>query len=504
MGRSARERFGGGQIPKNSKPVFCQKTGFEFLGVFAARAHLGAYAERNLNMDWTRKFHEPFVCAALLFALTAGFGYGAYLVVARALDLRLGAWFANGRLVGALSQAHGHAQLFGWVGLLVLGMGLVFFPKLRGTNLKGITRAPFALGLLAAGIVVRSIVQPLAGFWGTNEILRALFLLSAILELVGIVLVVAMYLETVRAAKPLAPESPAFPVELFIQIIFISFSLACLINLLGAWNVFSQGKIILAPRYEQLIINLMVYGVALPTAFVFSIRALPLFLRLEIPARGVWQSLAFYYFVGLTLRVLPNFLAIVDDAVILTGRVLRANFLLVLLLDALAVMGALLMSVCILIGVWQLKLWRRRGALPDQSAFGRFDLLIYSAYLWLVSATIFDVLRVLPFVNERIDIPQDAARHALLVGFITLFLFGIAVRMLPGFSGTRGVAFPRLVIWIFALGNLAALLRVAPLFFAETEWATWALAASGIAGWGAVVGVAIVLGRTFQKREILN
>lgn len=452
---------------------------------------------------WSRYLHEPFIYAALAIALTAGFGYGTILVAANTLGVRLDVWY------GALVQAHGHAQLFGWVGLFVLGMGLVFLPRLRGTTLQATDRVPYAFGLLVFGIVLRSVIQPLAGILGTNELLRALFLLSAFSEAAGILVIFSMLAKTglvasktfrERRSKPLSHDAPAYPVEPFAQMALLSLALAFLANLLGVWYLFSQGKNILPAHYDQLIINLILYGVSVPMAFVFAIRALPLFLRLVSPTRGGWRTLALIYFTGLTLRLAPNALSIADDALILTGRVLRANFVNLLIFDALAVFGILLLNLCILVGIWRLNLLHRRGPLPDRGEYGRFHLLIYSAYVWLVVAVVLDMLRSLPVVNEQLSIPQDSARHALMLGFITLLIFGMSVRMVPGFSHKRRLARPELVFWLFILGNLAALLRVAPLFFPDARWTASLLGISGIVGWSAVLLLAFILWKTFHAK----
>ncbi len=487
-------------------------------------------------MSWSRHLHVLFISAALLVALTAGFGYGAFLATALAFGMTPGAWY------GALVQAHGHAQLFGWVGLFVLGMGLYFLPRLRGTNLrdaiamnladsptldnqenlkgnwirtaiviasrKGIARLPYAFGLLVAGIVLRSVVQPLAGIVGTSEILRALFLLSAILEMGGMVVIISMLAPTrahaskQRSEGAFTQDAAAYSVEPLTQLALISLALAFLFNLFGVWNVVSQVKHVLAPRYDQLVINLILYGVALPMTFVFSIRNLPLFLRLAVPPRGIWRTLTNFYLLGLGLRVLPYFIGIADDALVLTGRVLRANFLYVLLFDALALVGVILLNACILIFVLAMALPHlrkpSRANFPESGGYGRFELLIYAAFVWLVVGASLDVLRVLPYVNEMISIPQDAARHALFVGFLTLLIFGMAVRMTPGFSGKRALADPALVTWLFVLGNTAALLRVAPTFFSQSEFALLLWGLSGFSGWCAVLVLAIGLWRTFR------
>lgn len=457
------------------------------------RVPLNTICTYNSAMNWSQRLHEPFVYAALFFALTAGFGFGANLVLARVFDVPLGGWYP------ALVQAHGHAQLFGWVGLFIFGVGLTFFPKLRGAKLQGIQGLPLTFGLLVAGIALRSLVQPLAGFVGANLFLRVLFLLSALLELASMLLLVQMLIQTERSAKPLVPQAPAYAVETFIQFAFFFLFLAYLFNFLGAWNTVTQGKNVLASRYDQLVITLIVYGTVVPMTFVFAIRTLPLYLRLVVPSSAIWRTLALVYFVALTLRVLPNVLEIVDDALLLTGRLLEANYLNVLVFDALSVFGALLGNLSILIGIWNLNLLRRRGEQPDRGEYGRFELLVYSAYAWFILGVVFDTLLELPKVNELVSIPQDAARHALLLGFITLLIFGMAVRMLPGFSGKRKLAHPQLVLWLFLLGNAAAVLRIAPLFFADTTWSAPLLALSGIIGWLAVLLLAFILTNTFRQ-----
>ena len=93
----------------------------------------------------------------------------------------------------------------------------------------------------------------------------------------------------------------------------------------------------------------------------------------------------------------------------------------------------------------------------------------------------------------------DIERHAITVGFITLLIFGMAVRMLPGFSGKPRVASTRLVLATFWLGNLAALCRGLPLFAVNLPGADLALGVSGAIGWVAVACLAVNLGRTFRK-----
>jgi uncharacterized protein involved in response to NO len=87
----------------------------------------------------------PFVRTAVGLALTPGFGLGGMLFAAPALGLPVGAWWP------AAAQVHAHVQLFGWAGLMVLGVAFHFLPRLRGRPLAHRERAPAVLWLLAGG-----------------------------------------------------------------------------------------------------------------------------------------------------------------------------------------------------------------------------------------------------------------------------------------------------------------------------------------------------------------
>src|SRR5207248_2922744 len=97
----------------------------------------------------------------------------------------LGVWnlltISSHRAAGTASpgwiQAHGHAQIFGWIGTFILGIGYYSIPKLRRVK-------PFALwapwtswGLWTAGVSLRWISGVYEWHW------RTLLPLSAVLEI---------------------------------------------------------------------------------------------------------------------------------------------------------------------------------------------------------------------------------------------------------------------------------------------------------------------------------
>jgi hypothetical protein len=125
--------------------------------------------------------------------------------------------------------------------------------------------------------------------------------------------------------------------------------------------------------------------------------------------------------------------------------------------------------------------------------------LVYAAFAWLGVAVGLNLLRVGGELSGWFSVSQDMARHALAVGFVTLLICGMAARMVPGFSHKKGLAYPRLVMVIFVMGNLAAVLRVIPMLFpsSETALALWGL--SGILGWITVALLALNLVATMRQ-----
>lgn len=455
---------------------------------------------------WTRRIHEPFITAALLIALTAGFGYAALLVAALALKYPLGTWW------GAAVQAHGHAQLFGWMGLFIIGMGLYFLPKLRGTKLKQTQYAPWACALLAAGLVLHSIAQPTLGFLepgsGWQYPLRAIWAASVVMEFAGIVLIARMLVETEFGGGKLSREAPVYPVLPLLRLAAASTGAAFLFNSVGTLLAVYRGDTTIAPEWDSLVIQLMLYGLAIPMAFAFSVRNLPLFLRLAMPPREPVRYLGFAYAIGLVLRLAPDAATIAN---------LHPTWL-----DPVGAVGGFVQGCVILAFVWTIDLLRRRlpwttfrapntrpdldylrrptrKDYPDAGEYGRFELVLYSAFTWLVFAVVLGFVRSIgALLGNGGWIPADAERHALTVGFVTMLIFGMGARLVPGFSGKRRLALPWLVSATFVLGNLAALLRTVPLLFPTTPLLLALLGSSGAIGWLGVAALAFNLGRTVR------
>ncbi|HEY6041057.1 MAG TPA: NnrS family protein, partial [Anaerolineae bacterium] len=394
----------------------------------------------------------------------------------------------------------------------ILGMGLYFVPRLVSVKLARPDLAPYAFSLLACGIFLRTLAQPLVAISpAAGAVWQVAWIVSALAELAGLFIVGRMLFATrkIIPASALARDSHIYPLIPFVLIAVGSLFLSYTGNALGTLAAVLAARNTLAPAWDDVIIHLMLYGLAVPMAVVFSIRNLPLFLRLAPPPRALLRPLAAAYVLGLVLRVVP------DLAIILNLPLPLPN--------TIEGVGALVTAVVILIFIWRLDLHRgrapwttlrapntrpdldhlrrpTRAAYPDAGEYGRFELLIYSAYIWLAISALLEIAHVVfGFAQAGVVIPIDAVRHSLTLGFVTMLIFGMAVRMAPGFSGKRRVADPSLVVWTFLLGNLAALLRIVPLFFVTNPLSLSPYGLSGIIGWFAVATLAVNLVQTFRS-----
>lgn len=464
-------------------------------------------------MENRQRVHEPFVFSALFFALTAGFGYAAVLVIAPALGYSAGPWWL------ATVQAHGYAQLFGWAGLFVLGVGLFFIPRLRGTVLARPELAYSALACFILGIGLRVLLQPavaiLAGpavsgsAWAS--VARLGIVVSALLQVAGTLLVIVMLTATFRRAPPLGTQAPLRPVRGLLALGLISLAVSGLLNLLLAIDLVARSGYTYLYAWDDALTHLMIMGFIVPISLALSVRNLPLFMRLAFPPRRELGPLLAVLVLGLIARLI--------------GGIERAFFPLPAFAWQLTGLGQVLEGSALLAFIWMIDIPLRRKRpwtesriptppdiaaarkptrknYPDYGEYGRFELLIISAYLWFAFAAIIAVLNGgAEIVSASVIFDPDVERHALTVGYITLLILGMAVRMLPGFSGKQKVASTRLVLATFCLGNLAAFLRVAPLLKPDLPLSSAGLASSGVIGWLAVAALAVNLWRTFRPPQ---
>ncbi|HSM87792.1 MAG TPA: hypothetical protein VLT16_16680, partial [Candidatus Limnocylindrales bacterium] len=171
-------------------------------------------------------------------------------------------------------QAHGHAQIFGWIGTFIMGIGFYSIPKMTGGRHSSAMRGWITWLLWTAGVLLRWATGVYEWHW------RAALPVSAALELAAFVI----FLDSVRRhPSPASKSSGGAPV--WIQAVLVGsagFGVGLLMNLMAALYVSVRGTGPAFPAgFESRFLALLAFLFIAPTIWGFSARWLPVFLGLK-------------------------------------------------------------------------------------------------------------------------------------------------------------------------------------------------------------------------------
>lgn len=432
--------------------------------------------------------HQPLHTDVLALAL--GLGLGAGFASALVLGLALGGVVEIGPWWTAVVQAHGHAQLTGWTALFIVGIGFFFLPRMRGTPLAMPRVGRAGAWLVGAGVALRFVAQVSLALGGPVAIAYALPV-AGVLQLAGAVGIVATLARTFASGPPIATRAGVVRVLPFLAPAWLCFLAASVVGVGLGTGAMDASRGIVDPVGNRLYVELLLYGFAVPIAFGVSVQTLPLFLRLAPPHTRASQALGLAWAVAVVMR--------------LAGTAMeRAS------LHALGVAAGALVTIAFVLFVdvvfrartpWtEARLPyvtgdRRpmRPGMPDRGEYGRFEWLVRGAYAWLLAGAVLELLASAGEIAGRgALVTPDAGRHAITLGFVTLLIAGMAVRMVPGFA-KRPLPAPRAVTALAITGHAATAARVVPLLLPPGTVGEAMLSASGVLALAFVAGLAAML-----------
>jgi uncharacterized protein involved in response to NO len=430
-----------------------------------------AAPSRNAN---TEGIWVPFFWAAVGLALVVGFGLGGALFALPVVGATVGGWWV------AAARVHGHVQLIGWAGLMVLGVGLHFLPRLRGRALARSEHARSILDLLVAALVLRALTEPVlaASASGTAApVLQIGLVLSGVLELVGISLAIVLLALTVRGDPPAQSRSGLLQVLPILGIAFGGFWLSGVANLLSVWSL-AEGNGAAGTTLDRVAVLLAMYVFLVPISVGMGIRVFPLHFAAQQPDLRIIRAGVVFLLVGLLLRI-------GGDA---------AGF------QGLVATGLLLVAVALVLFLVGLRVFAARRRVPGARKAWYADAAQWcglTACGWLaLDALLLAFTAVATLTGAAAGAWMDAERHLFGAGFVTLLIFGEGANLLPGFA-RRPLRHEGFVWATLGLGNCAVLLRVAPLITPavfQGAAAGLALAAAGVVDLLAVCAFAVNIG----------
>jgi hypothetical protein len=359
-------------------------------------------------------------------------------------------------------QAHGHAQIFGWIGTLVIGIGYYSLSKMGGLMPVAVSRAWASWALWAGGVTLRWAANVTEFHW------RILLPVSAALQLIAFVI----FFGTVSHHKAQPDPAKGAPIEAWMKLVIaatVAFLLALGFNQVETVVLALTATDPAIPHWlDQRYLFLAAWGFPVMAVWGFNARWLPVFLGTRAPSSG-----------GLMAALTASACGI--SAALFGGFQIATIILLV---------ASILASIALGIFARPTKAAKTLGVTESFPAFVR------SAYAWLLIAATLGVYAALADNHGGI---WGASRHALTVGFLSTMVFAIGQRVLPAFCGMRLLYSKKLMLASLAILNFGCLLRVAsevPAYEANIRAAWQILPISAVTELTAVTLFAMNLGIT--------
>ena len=404
------------------------------------------------------------IATGLLFLLLPGTFLGVWNL------LSISAQHTVASVSPAWLQAHGHAQIFGWLGTFILGIGFYSLSKMGNLPAFAVSRGWVCYGLWTAGVLLRWTVNITEWEW------RVALPLSAALELAGFLIFFRTVSQHSSAQPGAAPRRKEARRKEPWMLVVIGSTMAFFVTLLAnlaatIYAVVLRDGPAIPFVLDQRLLMLPTWGFLVPTVWGFNARWLPVFLGLR------------------ALR--PRFLY----AAVLCAWVASA-----LMLRGLAIPSTLLLPLATIAAIFALRVFEPSiQAAKLNGVHWSFPGFVRGAYVWLVISS---ALSVAAALADREGGIWGASRHALTVGFLAAMVFSIGPKILPAFCGGRVLFSRALMFASLLLLNIGCALRVSSEVLAYEGYARWAwhvLPCSAVIELAAVAFFAVNLAVTLYR-----
>ncbi len=383
--------------------------------------------------------YYSYVKAALLISVTAGCTFGAGILSYMALKFNY--YIAPASLI----QSHGHAQLFGWVGLFVMGFAYYIVPRVKNTDLYAWQITYISFWTMLVGTLLRTLLQaqPVSS-------LAVLIPVSGVLQLVGCLVFCYVLVGTIRSSQ--------LPREIFDKFFvagLIWFLVSISQNLYLDQYLYRNATMEIPSTLHAHLVHVFLFGFVLMFIFAVNLRTVYAFLDVQRP-RALLVNVAFW---------------------VINASILLSFFEYLLPWLTYALVGAIFLFI------YGLRVFERpTKELADVIMDRSYEKTIKTAYVWLIVGLLLRAM--VPSLEDSAltaHLFHGSSNHAITVGFISMMMVGYASKMVPTFRGVNIYSL-RLSELTFYLLNLGIFLRV---FFQLLVAAYPAMAypVVGVSGW---------------------
>jgi hypothetical protein len=421
--------------------------------------------------------YRRFFRAGILTMFTFGCMLGA---------INLAILAARGQLASldmrAITWAHAHAQVAGWVTFFVMGFAYQALPRFKFTTLWQPLIASRSLFVMAVALTIRT----LADLWVANPAWALAGKIAGAGEFAVVLTFVVIIAQTIRLSKnPIEPYEEFLFAALGWMVAAFAFDwwiFATSATLSGedAWVRFIA-------LYDAPWRDLQLAGFAGGMILGVSQRFLPFIYGFREVPRRMARTVLYLWNLGVAGNVVAY------SMLVRTGE---PAWGLVFELCILAMFAGVFLLVRSF-GPFSVKKVERDRSLP----------FLRAAYFWALVAIA--MLALAPVYDALLGIGFSHAyfggyRHAFTVGFISMMILGVSSKVVPVLGGLdpRRLSSLRAAFWLVNIGNS---MRV--VFQILTDSYSWAYPLMGISAWLEVSGLilwAVDLWRAMARRPSLK
>jgi uncharacterized protein involved in response to NO len=354
-----------------------------------------------------RPFSPEYIAGSLVLTLTLGATTGMINL------LRIA---AGGDVPFSHRQMHAHTQILGFAALFLMGIAFHALPRITGAGGGPPRFSRLVFWLMAGGVVLRNFGQP----FNLAPVGRIASLVSGVAELAAGCLFAVFIADLLRRA-PAGKYGRKDPFAALLGFGTLCFVAALVFAAVQSVWLAGHLETALPAALVEPFYFAALYGFLLGWVYAFGYRVVALFLGLPAPAAGPARTA-----LGLQIFGVSAFLAAWIPGLSSSA----AGWL----RDA-GMSGAALSAIVFVLGARLLA----RPVQPALAPRGNPLFAIRAAFGCLMLWAILEISAVI--VARTTVIPAqnlwwaDAARHVFTIGFLTMIIVGMSLRILPVFSG---------------------------------------------------------------------
>jgi uncharacterized protein involved in response to NO len=370
-----------------------------------------------------------YISSGLMFMLLPGTFFGVWNL------LQISGRESTASVSPAWLQAHGHAQVFGWIGSFIFGIGFYSIPKLRAPAKSAFGAAWACWVMWSAGVAVRWAANVYGWQW------RVLLPVSGVLELAAFII----FFRAVSQHRPQPTGNGRLDSWIWVVIsASLGLLLVLIANLAGTVYLSLRGSSPALPhKLNQRYLVLMAWGFLVPFIWGFSAKWMRVFLGLRPLRPKILLSAVLFNLTGVALAIAGNFRLATWFLVVGAG---------------VSIVAMRVFESC-------------EQEAKIRGIHWSFPLFVRMAYCWLLVAAMLGVAASIWDTSGGI---WGASRHALTVGFVATMVLSVGQRILPAFAGMRLLWSPKLMFVGLLLLTVGCSLRVSCEVLAYQGYASWA------------------------------